>query len=190
MTFSGSVLVFTSDRPLAQAHEDTSHMKANTAVTTKSWESAAQHIYFYQQILTHCKSFIHWLGVCKVKKKKRIKGKQAHNLGPLVVFAVLLQDETVYREGRHGVEEGKDSDGDKELSWRRVVSNQEHTFPVPSLTGGGIIVYLMKPEDGKQDGDTRKRKISWGWVYVKHGAVSFISKEQTLNACMCVIKSR
>lgn len=39
ITLSGSVAVFTSDRPLAQAHEDTSHMKANTAVTTKSWGS-------------------------------------------------------------------------------------------------------------------------------------------------------
>lgn len=39
MTVSGSVAVFTSDRPFAQAHEDTSHMKENTAVTTKSWRS-------------------------------------------------------------------------------------------------------------------------------------------------------
>lgn len=49
MTSSGSVAVFTSDRPLAQAHEDTSHMKANTAVTTKSWGSARQHDHFYYQ---------------------------------------------------------------------------------------------------------------------------------------------
>lgn len=39
MTLSGSVAVFTSDRPFAQAHDDTSHMKENTAVTTKSCRS-------------------------------------------------------------------------------------------------------------------------------------------------------
>lgn len=33
---SGSVAIFTSDRPLAQADELTSHMKANTAVARKS----------------------------------------------------------------------------------------------------------------------------------------------------------
>lgn len=45
-----------------------------------------------------------------------VSHKQTHNLSPLVVFTVLLQYETVYREGCHGVEEGKHSDGDKELS--------------------------------------------------------------------------
>lgn len=49
MTFSGSVAIFTSDRPLAQAHEDTSHMKENTAVTTKSWQSTRQHNHLWNQ---------------------------------------------------------------------------------------------------------------------------------------------
>lgn len=38
-----------------------------------------------------------------------------HYLGALVVFTVFLQDETVEREGCHGVEEGENTDGDKEL---------------------------------------------------------------------------
>lgn len=37
-------------------------------------------------------------------------------MGPFVVFTVFLQDETVRGEGRHGVEEGEDTDGDEELS--------------------------------------------------------------------------
>lgn len=38
-----------------------------------------------------------------------------HNLSPLVVFTILLQYEKVHSEGCHGVEEGKDTDGDEEL---------------------------------------------------------------------------
>lgn len=41
--------------------------------------------------------------------------KRTHNPGPLVVFAVLLQNETVGGEGCHGVEEGEDGDGYEEL---------------------------------------------------------------------------
>lgn len=38
VTFSGSVAVFTSDKPFAHAAELTSHMKVNTHVTPKSWK--------------------------------------------------------------------------------------------------------------------------------------------------------
>lgn len=43
------------------------------------------------------------------------RNEQTHDLGALAVFTVLLQNEAVDGEGCHGVEEGKDGDGDEEL---------------------------------------------------------------------------
>lgn len=54
-----------------------------------------------------------------------IETNKTHNLSPLVVFTVLLQHETIYREGCHRVEEGKDTNGDKELCWGGVVPGQK-----------------------------------------------------------------
>lgn len=97
--------------------------------------------------------------------------RDTHNLGPFVVLAVFLQNETVGREGRHGVEEGEDSDGDEELSRGGVVPDQEGALAVPPFTGGGIEVHLMEPGNkekrpgvivscrfyGGSDEDRRKR---------------------------------
>lgn len=45
-TSFGSVATFTSDSPLAQAEEPTSHMKENTTVTTKSYKTQIEHCRF------------------------------------------------------------------------------------------------------------------------------------------------
>lgn len=42
-TFSGSVAVFTSDKPFAHAAELTSHIKVNTHVTPRSWNIEQEH---------------------------------------------------------------------------------------------------------------------------------------------------
>lgn len=80
--------------------------------------------------------------------------RDTHNLGPLVVLAVFLQNETVGGEGCHGVEEGEDSDGDKELSRGRVVPDQEEALAVPPFTGGSVEVHLMEPD--KERGKHRR----------------------------------
>lgn len=80
--------------------------------------------------------------------------RDTHDLGPFVVLAVLLQNETVGREGCHGVEEGEDGDGDKELGGGRVVPHQEEALAVPPFTGGSIEVDLMEP--GSAEGVTQR----------------------------------
>lgn len=74
-------------------------------------------------------------------------------MGSFVVFTVFIQEETVGGEGCHGVEEGEDTDGDKELSRGRVVPNQEEALAVLSFTGGSIKVDLMEP-DNKENNET------------------------------------
>lgn len=76
-------------------------------------------------------------------------------MGSFVVFAVFLQDETVEGEGRHGVEEGEDTDGDEELSRGRVVPDQEEALAVLSFTGGSIEVDPMEP-DNKEKKETER----------------------------------
>lgn len=88
---------------------------------------------------------------------------ETHDLSAFVVFTVLLQDETVHRHGCHGVQEGEDSDGDKELRGGGVVPDQEETLGLPSLTGGSIEVNLMKSEEQRErerENDTEKKCFS------------------------------
>lgn len=54
--------------------------------------------------------------VWKMSTRYKKIERQTHNLGSLAAFTVFLQNENVHRKGCHGVEEGEDTDGDKELS--------------------------------------------------------------------------
>lgn len=66
-----------------------------------------------------------------------------------VVLLVFLHDEQVHRDGSHGVEEGEDSNGDKEFSRGGVVSLQEETLWLLPPTGGYVKVDLVQPMDRK-----------------------------------------
>lgn len=129
MTASGSVAFFTSDRPLAQAAELTSHMKANTPVTTRSY--------------THKESVMPNQSSPGPSTSAQLP---THNQRTLVVLLVLLKEENIDTESRRGVEEGENSDGDKELSRGRVVAKQEDAFFVTLLAGGGIKILLVESE--------------------------------------------
>lgn len=82
-------------------------------------------------------------------------------MGPFVVLAVFLQNETVHREGCHGVEEGEDGDGDKELSRGGVVADQEEALAVPSFTGGSVKVDLVEPDSKEKNG---RRVVGGGLI--------------------------
>lgn len=69
-----------------------------------------------------------------------------HNQRTLVVLLVPLKEEDIDTESRCGVEEGKNSDGDKELSRGRVVAKQKDAFFVTLLAGGGIKILLVESE--------------------------------------------
>lgn len=126
MTSSGSVAVFTSDRPLAQAAELTSHMKANTAVTPRSWNIAT--------VRTTCPT------------RHLAVARRTYDQRAFVVLLVLVVEEDVDAESRGGVEEGEDADGDEELGGGRVVSDQEDPVRGPVLTGGGVEVHLVESD--------------------------------------------
>lgn len=126
MTASGSVAFFTSDRPLAQAAELTSHMKANTPVTTRSYD--------HKESVTQSSGPSTWAPL------------PTHDQRTLVVLLVLLKEEDIDTESRRGVEEGENSDGDEELSRGRVVAKQEEALFVTLLAGGGIKILLVESE--------------------------------------------
>lgn len=100
-----------------------------------------------------------WIGGCfhvrqafrpSARRDEPHEGKHRRHhkvdLGALAVFTVLLQNEAVDGEGCHGVEEGKDGDGDEELGRGGIVPHQEQTLGVSSLAGGSVKVNLMEPE--------------------------------------------
>lgn len=129
MTSSGSVAFFTSDRPLAQAAELTSHMKANTPVTTRSYTNKENVIPRVRPLGLSTSALL-----------------PTHNQRTLVVLLILLKEEDIDRESGRCVEEGENSDGDKELSRGRVVAKQEDAFFVTLLAGGGIKILLVESE--------------------------------------------
>lgn len=71
--------------------------------------------------------------------------KSTHNQRAFVVLPVLFKGEDIDAEGRHGVEESKDRNGDEELGRGRVISNQEIPVRLVSFARWGIKVYLMEP---------------------------------------------
>lgn len=118
-------------------------MKANTAVTTKSCRS--------KQTASSPRAS---------RAGGSVAEKQAHDLRPFVVFTVFLQDETVDGERCHGVEEGEDTNGDKELSRGGVVPIQEEALAVLSFTGGSIKVDPMESDikENKEEEQSRELK--------------------------------
>lgn len=73
-------------------------------------------------------------------------GRCTYDQWALVVLFVLLEEKDIDAESRCGVEEGKDSNGDEELSWRGVVANEEEALFVPGFTGGGVKIHLVESD--------------------------------------------
>lgn len=72
--------------------------------------------------------------------------QRTYNQWAFVVLLVLFIEEEVDAESRCGVEEGKDSDGDKELGRGRVVADQEDTLRISIPAGRGVKILLMESE--------------------------------------------
>lgn len=78
--------------------------------------------------------------------------ESTHNQWAFVVLTVLFKGKDVDAEGRHGVEESKDSNGDKELSRWGVISHEEMLLSRVWFAGWSIKVYLMEPAKGARQG--------------------------------------
>lgn len=69
----------------------------------------------------------------------------AHDERASIVLVVLVLEEDVDYGGHEGVEEGEHSNGDEELSWGRVVPNEEETLPPPPITQRSLKGHLVQP---------------------------------------------